>query len=97
MTEQEAKTKWCSAARADRQGPEYATANRDGFGRPDGACLCIGSACMAWRWEAPEPAHLPPGEYPPGEGWVKGEMWKDGRYQQWERRVSGYCGLAGKP
>lgn len=55
MTEDEAKTKWCPFSRqavvVSRDLGTAATTNRDG-GEHYGAenCLCIGSACMAWRW-----------------------------------------------
>jgi len=42
MTEDEAKTKWCPFVRA--AGPAD----------PASGYLCIGSACMAWRWGAVE-------------------------------------------
>lgn len=42
MTEEEAKTKWC---------PHVARDPRDGNSITFGQC-CIGSQCMAWRWEA---------------------------------------------
>lgn len=58
MTEAEAKTKWCpffraSVAKAMSEDVEYAT-NRDGRYEETGKGkidCCIGSACMAWRWE----------------------------------------------
>lgn len=53
MTEAEAKTKWCPFARSY----DYVTGaeipvplNRDTTGGPDVHCLCLASACMAWRW-----------------------------------------------
>jgi len=47
MTEDEAKTKWCPNARSARPGGN--NRHSDGNGRFD--CLCIGSGCMAWRWQ----------------------------------------------
>lgn len=44
MTEDEAKTKWCPAAKGNQQ---YDTNTRI-----VGEDHCIGSACMWWRWEA---------------------------------------------
>jgi len=49
MTEEDAKTKWCPFVRFHVEGkaPTFtATPNRDQRGT-----RCIGSACMAWRWE----------------------------------------------
>ena len=60
MTEQEAKTKWCPFARVsavfrysheENRTNEFAVAyNRSATDSPVTA-RCIGSACMAWRWE----------------------------------------------
>lgn len=52
MTEEEAKTKWCPFARVvDRQVELTAAANRwYGNAFSSNSC-CIGSACMAWRWD----------------------------------------------
>ncbi len=57
MTEQEAKAKWCPAARIDSTG-----SNRPNPGPAvdvqGGWAPCIGSACMAWRWDvSPENAN----------------------------------------
>lgn len=57
MTEEEAKTKWCPFVRLG--GPmqtegEGTTSNRwpgDDCTKPASVYLCIGSACMAWRWQ----------------------------------------------
>ena len=80
MTEEEAKKKRCC-------GP-------DGCGSPFfdgyGTRTCIGSACMAWRWDGqanvgPSKDRLP---------WVEGNE-RDGYTPVAERR--GHCGLAGEP
>jgi len=59
MTEEEAKTKWCPQARVTRAGTDDATSwNRfvdEGVPIPNGS-RCIASACMAWRWDVPDPA-----------------------------------------
>ncbi len=55
MTEEEAKKKWCPLARtafledSDSRGIAMAAINRDYFGRPNSACRCIASECMAWQ------------------------------------------------
>ena len=70
MTEDEAKTKWCpfarsmvtidghaDAAKTVKTGPiAVASANRF---EGNLMALCVGSGCMAWRWEnGYEPATL---------------------------------------
>ena len=58
MTEDYAKTKWCPFARTYATTLNYrrseisgvATTNRELGGVPDAGCMCIASACMAWRW-----------------------------------------------
>jgi hypothetical protein len=104
VTEQEAKTKWCPAARADQQGH---TANRDPFGRPDGACLCIGSACMAWRWDDADSLDKPTRVHPNvlkdhWKGWTVTDATPDEKgYVEISppppKLPHGHCGLAGKP
>lgn len=57
MMEEEAKTKWCPYARfqptnmkgigaGNRCGDEIKTDENPS------SCRCIGSSCMAWKWEA---------------------------------------------
>lgn len=53
VTEEEAKTKWCSFARTTDPS-ESAAVNRMAGGRPDPEARCLGSGCMAWRWAAGE-------------------------------------------
>lgn len=48
MKESEAKTKWCPFVRVLED--EGAAFNRDWDGALLKSCLCVGSACMAWRW-----------------------------------------------
>lgn len=103
MTEQDAKTKWCPFARC---APEGWNRDADG-GRECGRC--IGSACMAWRWdgdktdggpvreEVIKPQEKFPDE-PVGFRWRIGHQDKGdvGRPIGLFARI-GFCGLAGKP
>lgn len=55
LREDEAKTKWCPFARTfDGVQTETiaaaASVSRQNDGSPFKPCLCIASACMAWRW-----------------------------------------------
>lgn len=50
MTEEEAKTKWCPTART-HDGDRIASVNRKYDGGPDIGAQCLGSGCMAWRWD----------------------------------------------
>ncbi len=88
MLEDEAKTKWCPFARVIQFDiDDMPTGNRlytaaTGEMNFDGPALCIGSACMAWRWNLiVKPHHqmqviIEPDEYSDS---------------------SGYCGLAKHP
>lgn len=81
MTEEEAKTKWCPFVKPDYRGPDR--------------MLCIGSACMAWRWgdvicirKKPKPDDTRwLGPFPFLKG---GKCWL-------RESDQGFCGLAGKP
>lgn len=87
LTEDEAKRTWCPLARAvDLAGSRPVAANRNRTG-PDIDCMCIASACMAWRHEMTdsengeggrglEALYSPPPKIPSGRG---------------------YCGAFGKP
>lgn len=81
MTEEDAKTKWCPFTRliADNGG---LTANRSDS-LPD-ITRCMGSGCMAWRWDAEWDFNT---AAPMGPDYERRAM----------ALRSGYCGLAGKP
>jgi hypothetical protein len=50
-SEVDAKTKWCPKAMAMREDASTSVGGVNRFNRqPDIDCMCIGSACMAWRW-----------------------------------------------
>jgi hypothetical protein len=82
MLESEAKTKWCPAHKIIIEGL-------------DASQKCIGSACMAWRWEKVNIlrdkktgvfSSLPP-------------SWDGSQYEMVEadHPSKGFCGLAGRP
>jgi hypothetical protein len=59
MTEDEAKTKWCpfvrqiGTLRNSQSNEVFATGSQNRGHQMGGAlhnCMCIGSGCMAWRW-----------------------------------------------
>jgi len=95
MTEEEAKTKWCShvniaAAHQDHLPSEVFTSRGDIGEEGPVTTNCIGSECMAWRileeWETV----------------VTGKSYKKIRPNKIGKNdgglvPSGYCGLAGKP
>lgn len=82
-TEEEAKTKWCPHARVGFTG---AAGNRYSMdidkSQASPFAVCIGSACMSWRWESFASRDNP--TRAPGAG------------QSFDM-TRGYCGLAGRP
>ncbi len=84
MTEDEAKAKWCPHARIDSTG----------FNRPNPGptvdvqgdwAPCVGSACMAWRWDT---------RY--FEDRETGKAYGTNAPERFMVEP-GFCGLAGKP
>lgn len=61
LTEEEAKTKWCPETRIHEVRGAGVYVNKpitdeNPHGHANAASvLCIGSACMAWRWRDPQP------------------------------------------
>ncbi len=84
MTEDEAKTKWCAHAVASHTNP------RSGFddGKTPKVHACIGSACMAWRWDYA-------GAVIAFDGMIPVEQLE--RMKRQATPQHGFCGLAGKP
>lgn len=89
MTEDEAKTKWCPQYQVN--GGTDADDNRSTRFLPEtkayGPSLlnakCIGSACMAWRWDR--------------ELWQLQTDEKGMCLRKEDGIYHGFCGLAGKP
>ena len=91
MTENEAKTKWCPFAqvsyhRPDGDSPAHNRSTADGEDIDMAwlgiGALCIGSACMAWRWAVSPLDALAILKNANGE--------RGGSYE----KESGFCGLA---
>lgn len=84
MTEKEAKTKACCGPRNNAQTAE------------DSDVLCIGTACMAWRWAGNKTA-------PADIGTIAAHMREhgvgplDATSATSTSVQTGYCGLAGAP
>lgn len=112
MTEDEAKTKWCPYGRSPTTDDKGLIAlgapvtNRRTDGRIDAGSLCLGSACMAWRWigfefercGTIETKQINPASEGLGDGWE----WSEGQAGDWAwfrplLARPGCCGLAGKP
>lgn len=110
MTEEEAKTKWCPFARfvidattAFPMGNRFdgAASGESKVGQEAAAqCLCIASACMAWRAVDPNRPDLRRLELearihrPEAVYMVQRAMMEADRYPPVSK---GYCGLAGSP
>lgn len=99
ITEYDAKNRWCPFARLSEMGGTF---NRCG---PAANVECIGSQCMAWRWDSsrgPGPVEeytVPVGGNPanlpdrPGFRWNAGKKDAEGVHWGLFPRL-GYCGLA---
>ena len=82
LTEEEAKTKWCPAARVSDAGLGNRYTMVDDLTSGMAFAHCIASRCMWWRWGVDETRdrHRKP----------------DGTVEEY-RHKAGYCGIAGKP
>jgi len=76
MKEEEAKTKWCFAARMDGNNRHWGSERHIGS--------CIGSECMAWRWDDVANPSWGASPHVPTPAVGKSE-------------TDGFCGLGGKP
>lgn len=108
MTEEEARTKWCPFAKSR----VVECVNSDGD--TETSCIqkggkltvsCIGSACMAWRWDQSRIGRNDAGltkieairEYR-AEHRSDLQTAKEAVERAWsEPKTVGYCGLAGEP
>lgn len=108
MTEDEAKKKWCPDSLVvfvneptNELSPGcnrvigHTKTMKPLSGLPDNS-TCIGSACMAWRWEREQfLRHKKTGQLMPanpGEAY-DGSLWT---YTTEQSQTKGYCGRAGK-
>ena len=101
ITEDEAKTKWCPFARSIVSTGGGANRGTDSAGRPPPNVNCIGSACMAWRWDGKRTGlydknHPDNGPAAPGQTIAYDP--NDPERSEWVRYEGrGHCGLVGKP
>lgn len=94
MTEEEAKKKWCPFVRiSDGENLNEPITSRliplEDHG--SGETNCIGSACMAWRWEERKTVPAEGYQTPEGQSVVTRYMTID------PQEGAGFCGLAAKP
>lgn len=110
-TVEKAKQRWCPFTRTGINGDRGSVAVNRTVSSPEqrtnapydiyDETRCIGTACMAWRWGAPETQLIetPTDNPPKGEGWEKSnEAPKNGGATVWKRKRPdrpGFCGLAG--
>lgn len=89
MTEEEAKTKWCPFIRIVRAGEfEFATNRMSKASEDGGNCLCIASACMAWR------AHTKSWNATTGAWLERGRVYLTSDVIEQRPTNEGRCGLA---
>lgn len=82
ITEEQAKTKWCPFARVYHGTLDSPAYNRRHDDELPSRASCLGSDCMAWRWDHPS-------QQPSGIGYASnGTPDVNGL---------GHCGLAGAP
>ena len=104
MTEGEAKTKWCPFVRValidEQLGAVFEGYNRMSYKQsehmPDGGAYspetkCIGSECMAWRWNVFTTVTTNKSKPPEHKAVV------DNFEIKIQKEFGGYCGLASKP
>lgn len=87
LTEEQAREKWCPLSRPESASYAICGGNRDRDGRPSSKVLCMGSACMAWRWGMKVETGI---KHPPGDENVT-ITWTP------ESETHGYCGAFGRP
>jgi len=93
VSEEEAKTKWCPQTLQAR----LMVTDHVKLPVEMGGALCIGSACMAWRW-AEQPPEIERTIWPsnPAER-RKMQAEEEARLVEKFKRRKGFCGLAGRP
>ncbi len=112
MTEDEAKTKWCPFARTLRQDLEEAPTERwfgpfnrymcegdedDTVSALSQGCLCIASACMAWRWKTVANPDWKPDQHQQLGMYPQRNPYAAANQAGIPSTTEGRCGLAGQP
>ena len=85
MTEAEAREKWCPFVRRDASQLEALN------GASGGWSPCIGSSCMAWRWDS-RPIRMDKS----GKELTPGAVYLAKDVVEKENRKDGYCGMVGQ-
>ena len=95
MTEDEAKLRWCPFAMVPSAMESRALSYNRGIGNKPipKATTCIGSECMAWRFNPPVVQNTETGTM--HDPLIKELVMDEDRYV--DVPPTGYCGLAGKP
>lgn len=91
MAEADALKKWCPHARSANADDVAPTSVNRAYrnGAPDCDCMCLASACMAWRWTRDDLIETV------GVGTSALAVIREGAGPY--STTHGYCGLAGKP